>query len=307
MKRLVQILLLSLISTLLLPTAAFAVKDGESAARHPRIVALYFKSNPSWPNAIQSCTGFLYSPRIVFTAAHCVHDGTRMSEMILLRPNQMWVGVPGARTGPLAPKATVEKIFAKPGYRFYNSNGDYSYTNDFAVLVLEKPLRNVVPAKLASGEFLKKITRKSKKVTTGGYGHISAKDAAADPAFRSIFPSKAAFKLIPTELGLKSVRERMAMWNRNYYQSDGVSFMRYEPGTAHPCNGDSGSGFFLERKGTPIYLGVTWPAVHPLCERGDAANEMRFKPPSGYVVAFRGIYMDLDVVNRARDYVLNDR
>jgi len=307
MNRLVQIICLSIIAPLVFPTSAFAVKNGESAAGDQRIVALYFKASSSWPNAIQSCTGFLYSPRIVFTAAHCVHDGTRMSQMIPLRPNQMWVGAPGARTGTLAPKAAVEKIFSKPGYRFYDSNGDYSYTNDFAVMVLEKPLRNVAPAKLASRDLLKEITLKGKKVTTGGYGHQSAKDSVADPALRSILPSKAAFNLIPTEFGLKSVRERMAMWNRNYYQSEGVSFMRYETGTAHPCNGDSGSGFYLESKGTPTYLGITWPAVHPLCERGDAGNQKRFKPPSGYVVAFRGIYMDLDVVNRARDYVLNDR
>jgi secreted trypsin-like serine protease len=207
----------------------------------------------------------------------------------------------------LSRKFSVDKIFSQPGYRFYNIQGDYSYTEDFAVIVLKKPLRKVRPAKLASEKLIERLTLEGTKITTGGYGQTSAKDALANPAFRSKWPSKASFNLIPTELGLKSVRERMAMWNRNYYQSEGVSFMRYEIGTAHPCNGDSGSGFFLEGKGTPTYLGVTWPAVHPLCEGGNLGSEERFRPPSGYVVAFRGIYMDLDVVNRARDYVLNDR
>jgi secreted trypsin-like serine protease len=290
-----------------MPTSALALKDGESAAKHPRIVALYFQLSPSWPSPLQSCTGFLYSPRIVFTAAHCVHDGARMREMIALRPDQMRVGVPGARSGSSAKTVSVEQIFIKPGYRFYDINGGYSYTNDFAVLVLNKPLRKVVRAKLASSELIEELTLSGKTVTTGGYGQRSAEDALVDPAVRRIFPSKTTFNLISTELGLNSVRERMAMWNRNYYQSDGVSFMRYEIGTAHPCNGDSGSGFFLESKGTPTYLGVTWPAVHPLCESGNSANEERFKPPSGYVVAFRGIYMDLDVVDQARDYVKSNR
>lgn len=305
--KLSKIAIVTLFTLLFAPVPAHAIKDGVSAKDHPRIVALYFQLSPSWPNALQSCTGFLYSPRIVFTAAHCVHDGARMKEMIALLPEQMKVGVPGARSGAKAEKASVEKIFIKPGYRFYDTNGGYSYTNDFAALVLTKPLRRVATAKLASSELIEQLILGGKKVTTGGYGQRSAEDAEADPALRKTFPSKASFNMIPTELGLNSVRERMAMWKRNYYQSEGVSFMRYEIGTAHPCNGDSGSGFFLDGKGTPTYLGVTWPAVHPLCERGNFANEERFKPPSGYVVAFRGIYMDLDVVNRARDYVKNDR
>lgn len=307
MKRLVKIMCLSLAATLLLPTPALAIKDGESAAKHPRIVGLYAQLNPDRPGLIQSCTGFLYSPRVVFTGAHCVHDGTRMSEMILLPPERMFVGAPGARSGPLSKKFAVKKIFSKPGYRFYNIQSDYSYTEDFAVIVLEKPLRKVRPAKLASKQLIERLTFEGTKVTTGGYGQQSAKDAAANPAFRSILPSKAAFNLIPTDLGLKSVRERMAMWNRTHYQSDGVSFMRYEIGTAHPCNGDSGSGFFLERRGTPLYLGVTWPAVHPLCEAGNLGSEERFRPPSGYVVAFRGIYMDLDLVREARRFVKSSR
>lgn len=307
MNRLAKIACLSLVAALFTPTSALALKDGESAAKHPRIVALYFQLSPSWPSPLQSCTGFLYSPRIVFTAAHCVHDGARMRDMIAFQPDQMRVGVPGARSGSLAKTVAVEKIFIKPGYRFYDTNGGYSYTNDFAALVLEKPLRKVAPAKLASSELIEKLILKGTEVTTGGYGQTSAEDALLDPAVRRIFPSKASFNLIPTELGLNSVRERMDMWKRNYYQSEGVSFMRYEVGTAHPCNGDSGSGFFLDRKGTPTYLGVTWPAVHPLCESGNFANEERFKPPSGYVVAFRGIYMDFDVVNRARNYVKSDR
>ncbi len=307
MKHIVKIICLSITGILFAPTAALAIKDGESAAGHPRIVALYFQTSPSWPSPVQSCTGFLYSPRIVFTAAHCVHDGTRMREMVALRPDQMRVGVPGARSGPLAKKVRVEKIYAKPGYRFLDTSSGSSYTNDFAAIVLEKPLRKVSPAKLASSKLIEELTLSGTKIATGGYGQKSAEDALVNPSMRSIFPSKAAFNLIPTEMGINSVRERMAMWNRSYYQSEGVSFMRYEPGTAHPCNGDSGSGFFLDGKRTPTYLGVTWAAVHPLCESGNLGSEERFKPPSGYVVAFRGIYMDLDVVNQAQDYVNSDQ
>ena len=84
--KLSKIAIITLATLMLTPVPAHAIKDGVSAKDHPRIVALYFKGEANWPTPIQSCTGFLYNPRIVFTAAHCVHDGQRMREMIALRP-----------------------------------------------------------------------------------------------------------------------------------------------------------------------------------------------------------------------------
>jgi hypothetical protein len=113
----------------------------------------------------------------------------------------------------------------------------------------------------------------------------------------------ASFKLIEFEAGMRSVKERMAMWGRDYYQSDGVYFMRYEPGTAHPCNGDSGSGYFIHEKGKFTYLGITWPGVSPACEAGDPGSDPMFIPNSGQVIAFRGVFMDVEIIRQAEEYV----
>jgi secreted trypsin-like serine protease len=291
------------ILTLIFPTLpAHAIKDGVSAKGHPRIVALYFKGQADWETSLQTCTGFLYSPRIVFTAAHCVHDGTKRPNKVPLKPSQMWVGAPGALTGKAAKRFNVEKIFSQKGFELFNDRA-YSYKNDFAVMVLESPLYPVKEAKLPTKEEIDKYTSEGRMVTTGGYGGTSATDLNQGDPSRKAYPMKASFKLISFELGMQSVQERMRMWNRNYYQSDAVSFMRYEEGTAHPCNGDSGSGYFLESKGDFTYLGITWSAVHPLCEKGDPANMKKFKPSSGYVVAFRGIYLDLPLVEKAKKYL----
>lgn len=300
--RITKIAVIALVTLLLTPVSAYAIKDGVSAKDHPRIVALYFKGEANWGTPLQSCTGFLYSPRIVLTAAHCVHNGPKRPEKVPLKPSQMWVGAPGALTGSTAKRFSVEKIFYQKEFEL-NNNRVYSYKNDFAVMVLKSPLNPVKEAKLATKEEIDKYIAEGRMVTTGGYGGTSATDLNQGDPSRKAYPMKASFKLIPFEMGMQSVQERMAMWNRNYYQSDAVSFMRYEEGTAHPCNGDSGSGYFLESKGVFTYLGITWAAVHPLCEKGDPANMEKHKPASGYVVAFRGIYLDLPLVNKAKDYV----
>ena len=296
-----KIVILSLLFVLTQPLVAQAVKDGVSAPGHPRIVALYFKGQSNWPHPIQSCTGFLYSPRIVFTAAHCVHDGTRASQKIKLKPNQLWVGSPGALTGVSATKHDVLKIYSKRGYDHYGERS-YSYRNDFAVIVLKKAIANIPPATLPTKAEVDLLVASGSKVSTGGYGGTSANDLAQGEVFRKIYPQMAHFNLIPFDEGYRSVQERMAMWNRNFYQSDGVSYMRYEPGTAHPCNGDSGSGFFIQKGSKFTYLGVTWSGVHPLCEKDDVGNTKRFKPASGYVVAFRGVYTDLPLIEKAIKY-----
>jgi secreted trypsin-like serine protease len=214
----------------------------------------------------------------------------------------IWVGAPGALAGNTAKRFNVEKIFSQKGFEL-NNNRIYSYKNDFAVMVLESPLSSVKEAKLATKEEIETYIAEGRIVTTGGYGGTSATDLNQGDPSRRAYPMKASFKLILFETGMQSVQERMKMWNRNYYQSDAVSFMRHEDGTAHPCNGDSGSGYFLESNGAFTYLGITWSAVHPLCEKGDPANMAKFKPSSGYVVAFRGIYLDLPLVKKAKDYL----
>jgi secreted trypsin-like serine protease len=300
--KLSKIAIITLATLLFTPVPAHAIKDGVSAKDHPRIVALYFKGQSDWNTPLQTCTGFLYSPRIVLTAAHCVHNGLKRPNKVPLKPSMMWIGAPGALTGTTAKRFNVEKIFSQKGFEL-NNNRVYSYKNDFAVMVLESPLSPVKEAKLATKEEIETYIAEGRMVTTGGYGGTSATDLNQGDPSRKAYPMKASFKLIPFDTGMQSVQERMRMWNRNYYQSDAVSFMRYEEGTAHPCNGDSGSGYFMESNGVFTYLGITWSAVHPLCEKGDPANMAKFKPSSGYVVAFRGIYLDLPLVKKAKDYL----
>ncbi len=291
------------LSLAMLPSlGAFALKGGESAPDHPRVVALYFKK-PEWSYPVQTCTGFLFAPRIVFTAAHCVHDGTQHELKIPIKPTELKVSQPGALTGRDATLSSVDTIFIQEGYDYFGE-GDYSYTNDFAVVVLSQPLSGASIASLATPDLIEQLIDAGGLVSTGGYGGTSAQDAeTAGSPDRRIYPQMASFPMISVDIGREAVLERMGMWGRNYYQFDGVQFMRYEDGGPHPCNGDSGSGFFLDQPEGFTYLGVSWSAVHPLCEEDNLSSKPEFRPKAGYVLAFRDVNQDLNVIQLATEYV----
>ena len=83
-----------------------AVWQGKLDPENARAVPILYSS-------IGSCvsSGFLYSPRIVFTAAHVLYEGDdRRIEVTKVR-NMMWVGYPGETVSAYSRRVASEKIF----------------------------------------------------------------------------------------------------------------------------------------------------------------------------------------------------
>jgi len=296
-KRLIAFLsILSLsLSVLLIP--ANAIENAESALNHPRIVSMYFaqSSNPLdiWPN----CSAWLYSPRIVFTAGHCVYNGFEKPKKVLQEASKTFVGKPGAVKSfrKSENQVQVSKIFVYETFEFYDyTRGSLSYKDDFAAVVLEKPLANVEVAKLASKEFLSELIAKNEFIETGGYGyHDNTRKVKEGDE-----PKKAKFQLIPFETGMKTVNEFKQKWSRNYFQED-AAFVKISKNGAAPCDGDSGSGYFYNENGKYTYLGVTMGILGtPNC-----GIEPWTENPVG---PFRPIYFDMELVKLAEKYVADN-
>jgi hypothetical protein len=277
---------------------AIAVENGESALNDPRIVSLYFTldSNPNeiWP----SCSAWLYSPRIVFTAGHCVHDGSEKPKKVLRASSNTYVGLPGAQKTFKRSKifAKASKIFVYDTFDFYYAiaGGSLSFKDDFAAVVLEKPLANVEVAKLASKEFLNELVLKNSFIETGGYGyHNNSRQVLEGDE-----PKKAKFQLIPFTTGMKTVNEFKQKWFRNYFQED-AAFVTIPKNGAAPCDGDSGSGYFYVENGKYTYMGVTMGMIGtPNC-----GIEPWTDNPVG---VFRPIYFDMEIVKLAEKYVADN-
>jgi hypothetical protein len=122
----------------LIPTAASASLDGKEDYSEPRIVAISSQqiiSGGPWANY----SGYLYSPRIIFSAGHIKdHDAN----------NDLYVSQPNEKLEKGMPTVRVVKVIFPESYR------TKIYADDFAILILEKPLANVPTAPLITPELL---------------------------------------------------------------------------------------------------------------------------------------------------------
>lgn len=279
----------------LLVTQAHAIENGESALNHSRILQHYLVEDTKTNFLRPSCSGWLYSPRIVFTAGHCVYNNQLKPLKILNNPLEIYVGKPGSVRyfGPPESQVRAAKVFAYDSFEWYQATpgGTLSYKDDFAVIVLEKPLSNVSTAKIATKEFLDSLLSKGEFIETGGYGFQdnSRQFKLGDE------PKKAKFQLISFDTGMKTVNEFKQKWNRTYFQEEAM-FVKLPKNGAAPCDGDSGSGYFYNSNGEITYLGTMMGLLgSPNCGL-DTWTENAVGP-------FRPIYFDLDLIRLAEKYV----
>jgi len=292
-----KILLLSIILSLGI-NPSFAIENGESALNDSRVVQTYFTASNNKNVHIPNCSGWLYSSRIVFTAGHCVYDWSQKPQKILRGIEDTYVGKPGAIKiyGESNFQIKASKIFAYDSFDWYNSNpgGTLSYRDDFAIIVLEKPLSNVNTAKLATKEFLNDLVLKNSFIETAGYGYQDnyRQFKTGDE------PKKAKFQLVAFETGIKTVNEFKQKWNRNYFQEEAM-FVAMPRNGAAPCDGDSGAGYFHNENEKYTYLGVMMGLLgSPNCGLGTWTDSA--------VAPFRPVYLDLDMIKIAESYVLNN-
>jgi secreted trypsin-like serine protease len=277
---------------------SFAIENGESALNDPRVVQTYFTASNNKNIHIPNCSGWLYSSRIVFTAGHCVYDWSQKPQKILRSLEDTYVGKPGAIKiyGESDLQVKASKIFAYDSFDWYNSNpgGTLSYKDDFAIIILEKPLSSVNVANLATKEFLNELGLKNSFIETAGYGYQnnSRQFNTGDE------PKKAKFKLVSFETGMKTVNEFKQNWNRSYFQEDAM-FVAMPKNGAAPCDGDSGAGYFYNENGKYTYLGAMMGLLgSPNCGLGNWTDTA--------VAPFRPVYLDTNMIKLAENYVLNN-
>jgi len=210
------------------------------------------------PNAVDvgGSSGFLYSDRLVFTAAHVIVgvDETTLEEktrQIAYWEREGFVYAPGIGNRAGQKKYRVKKVLINPIYK-PRSESDRTRQNDFAILILQEsiPMKNqvIVATESEIATFIKDKT----PVYMVGYG-LQNPTQRTPPQFGTLSPRKMTSYLVSSE--------ELSNYYKNNSQRVKPNQTLLDYGIPNSekfgsvCDGDSGAGFFAEKGDTRYYLG----------------------------------------------------
>ena len=268
---------------LLAPMSAQGVEYGQDATGDPNAV---------W---VMGASGFLYSDRIVFTAAHTVDFlGDDFA-------NTPWLLAPGVKNGFDQKKYRIQKILKAPTYRA-RVGSDNTRVDDFAIIILREsmPVQNKV--EVASASDIESFIREKAPVEMVGYG-FQNEASRTDLQWRS---SQSPHKMTSVLVSGEDLRKYYAAypgWMKPNQTLLDLGVPNSEK-TGSNCDGDSGSGFFVQKGNVRYYIGAAGGSQAGItnCYQSVA----RFAPHGG-MSGVNPTYKFLALIKEAEDFVANEK
>ena len=265
---------------------------------NPRAVPIFGQQGPSEVNLMAGWSGYLYSPRIVFSAAHSHYRFDNNGDRILIEPKYITVGKPNSSAKNAEGRAKVIRTFV----------GDYKKSstgwtlNDFIVLVLDRDLATVSPAKLMTAEIEAELVKARAEVAWHGYGEYRDRCAPGQknpcPEDRNN-PNKS-----PSELPRINKSNLAPKSDFPWLQGQGLIELANETLLTNlsGCPGDSGGGLTTTYKGEVFYVGQGISTGMNFYACGATNTPPNEKHPRELAV-FSPIYKHLDLIKQAEDFV----
>jgi len=231
-------LAISLLFTVVATTHSHAVEFGQDATGDPNAVK------------VGGASGFLYSDRIVFTAAH--NFGAEYPGVVRYWESEGVIYNPGivARAGQKQYK--VKKVLVASTYR-PRVGDDQTRIDDFAIIILQEsiPMKNEVV--VATSDDINLFIKNKTPVLMVGYGFQNPSQRVNYEWAKSSPMKMTSYLVSNEEL-------------RNYYRVNANEFRSNQtildygiPNSREfgsNCDGDSGAGFFVEKENVRFYLGA---------------------------------------------------
>ena len=267
----------------LLPSAASASLNGKEDYTVPRIMAVSLDSTIGagpWANG----SGYLYSPRIIFSAGHMKDQG-KSAQFYVSQPNQRLV------KGMHTVKAL--KVFYPDTYN------NKSFADDFSIIVLESPLAEVEKAPLITPDLLTRAITEKIPMKITGYGVYQDKclllkqttapcNGIGDTT--SLFPRSSTM----TPWSALEIKEKF----NSYSEELADHLFMMAPYKGGPCGGDSGGSTTVLIDGINYYVGTVpsgfWNAY--ACGQSGGRSE---RDTLGYTAP---VYKFLDLIATAERY-----
>lgn len=274
-----KILVLILAISLLTPVSAEGVEYGQDATGDPNAV---------W---VMGASGFLYSDRIVFTVAHTIE----------YFGDAGYLFAPGVKNGPDNKKYFPQKILMAPTYRA-RVGSDNTRVDDFAIIILREsmPVRNSV--QVASPADIESFIREKSVVEMVGYGLQNEAMRTDLKARYSNSPHKMTSVLVSGE-DLRKYLAAYPGWHQPNQTILDFGIPNNEK-TGSNCDGDSGSGFFVQKGNVRYYLGAAGGSQAGISNCNGSFNKFA---PNGGMSGITPTYKFLSLIKEAEDYVANEK
>lgn len=234
---------------------------------------------------------FLYSPYIVFTAAHGIPYWDKRNLSVYNSMGQ---------------RADVEKILMSPDYReravdrnsIENRTSVTSRYRDFAILILKTPLKMTKKVSLVTPLELDQIISNKNPVFMIGYSYHNSNrkiDGAARRLTGELISSDEAKTIFDSYL-----RDGHPNWapKQAKYELGPINLVQSES-RGSGCDGDSGAGVYAMRGDEKIYLGPY--GSHSMGVKN--CGEPGFWGPIGNVSNIEPVFHHLDLISSAEIYV----
>ena len=270
---------------LLAPLSAEGVEYGQDATGDPNAIRITGTGS----------SAFLYSDRIVFTAAHVVD---------VLGDNfvkDAYLFAPGVKSGPDQKRYLIQKVLKAPTYRA-RVGTDNTRIDDFAIIILREsmPVRNIV--QVASLADIESFIREKAPVEMVGYGFQNVAMRKDGQAWSTMSPHKMTSVLVSGE-DLRKYYTAYPLWHQPNQTILDFGIPNNEK-DGSVCDGDSGAGFFVQKANVRYYIGAVGGQQAGITNCNAPLG--RFAPNGG-MSGINPAYKHLALIKEAEDFVANEK
>lgn len=203
------------------------------------------------PNAVHiqgNTSGFLYSERIILTAAHVLNQ-------LRIQPNgdtDGFVFAPGLADKSNAKRYKIIKAFIPKTYINSDFSRNIQAFDDFAIVVIDEDMPLKAKVKIATEDQMRQFAKDKSEVVMIGYG-LQSGSQRKNPQDIIRAPHKMTGYLYTPEMMVEHHRQynlRPLSWTTNDWGTNS------NQKTGSICSGDSGSGYFVEENSVRYYVGT---------------------------------------------------
>lgn len=247
------------------------------------------------PNAVQISTntsGFLYSERIILTAAHVLN-------YLRIQPNgdtDGFVFAPGLADKSNAKRYKIIKAFIPKTFIHAENSQNIQAIDDFAIIVIDEDMPLKVKVKIATEDQMRRFAKDKSEVVMIGYG-LQSGSQRKNPQDIIRAPHKMTGYLYTPEMMVEHHRQynlRPSSWTTSDWGTNS------NQKTGSICSGDSGSGYFVEENSVRYYVGTAGNGG----ETSNCKEDGTFSfTTGGFMAYFTSPNKFLDLIKSAETFV----